>query len=106
MFSRIQSDPGVNEPVPNTVTIEIPPSLTAALAMEKGEDSLPRWALETLVIEAVREHVISRGFGGELLGLNFGQREELVARQSITYDLSSEELVQEEGDRDRMFGRE
>jgi hypothetical protein len=92
--------------MPNPLTIEVPASLTAALTKSKDEATLPRWALEALVVEAVREHVISRGFGGELLGMDFGQREEFYAQHGVTYDLTNEELDEDEQGRDRMFGRQ
>ncbi|MBV9937073.1 MAG: hypothetical protein JO150_01105 [Acidobacteriaceae bacterium] len=37
--------------------------------------SLSRWGWEALVLEAVREGLLSRGQAGELLGLGFHERE-------------------------------
>ena len=63
-----------------------------------------RWALEALVLEAVREGLISRGRGGELLGLGFQEREELFARRGVPYDLSADERRREREDIRRIFG--
>ena len=91
--------------MPGPITVEIPAPLTEALALQKSPATLPRWVLEALVVEAVRQRLISRGCGGELLGLSFGEREEFYARHGVTYELSDEELAEDEEARDRMFKR-
>jgi predicted HTH domain antitoxin len=86
------------------IAVTLPEPLRVAL--EDGNESvdLSRWTLEALVLEAVREGLISRGRGGELLGLGFHQREELFARRGVTYDLSEEELRKEQDDLQSIFG--
>ena len=79
------------------IQVEVPQDFREALCQGQGEARLPRWALEALVTEAVREGLISRGRGGEILSLSFGQRERLYAERGVTYDLTPEEL-----DADRM----
>ena len=55
-------------------------------------------------VEAVREGLISRGLGGEILGIGFHEREALYARRGIVYDYTEEDLDQERADRARVFG--
>ena len=50
-------------------TITVPESLSAAVEEGLGNVDLPRWALEAMVLEALRERLITRGYGGEILGL-------------------------------------
>lgn len=85
------------------ISVEVPDAFRQVLAEERGEETLPRWALEALVTEAVREGLITRGFGGELLGLSFHQREEFYAHRGVTYDLSEEDMAEDRKTRDQLF---
>lgn len=78
-----------------TLSVEVPEELRRILAERPGEAELPRWALEAIVLEAVREGILSRGRGGELLGLGFHEREALYARRGLVYSYDAEELAAE-----------
>ena len=84
--------------------IAMPDSLTGAILTRVNEADLPRWALEALVLEAVREKLITRGYGGEILGFSFQEREEFYLAKGITYDLDAEDIAQEKGDAKKVFG--
>lgn len=78
-----------------TLSVELPDELRRILAERAGEDELPRWALESIVLEAVRDGILSRGRGGELLGLGFHEREALYARRGLVYSYGEEDLAAE-----------
>lgn len=86
------------------IPIEVPAEFRQVLADQAGDASVPRWALEALVIEAVREGLVSRGFGGEMLGINFHEREKFFASRGIVYDFSETELDAEQRDLESFFG--
>ena len=86
-----------------TSTITLPESLSDALDEGLGGGDLPRWALEALVVEAVRDGLITRGLGGDLLGIGFHEREALYTRRGVVYDYSDEELAAESRDLRRML---
>ena len=85
------------------VEVHVPEPLRSALLGRVG--SLSRWGWEALVLEAVREGLLSRGQAGELLGLGFHERETFFAQRGLTYDLSEEEFGRERADAERIFGR-
>lgn len=89
----------------NTVIqVEVPEEFQKLLSREQGgEEGISRLALEAIVVEAVRRGLISRGFGGELLGLEFSEREQFYADHGVTYDLSADELAQEQHDLRNIF---
>lgn len=88
----------------NTVIqVEVPEEFQQLLVRERGEAGISRLALEAIVVEAVRSGLITRGFGGELLGLGFNQREEFYASHGVTYDLTQEELASEQDDLKEIF---
>ena len=74
------------------------------MAQLPSEEPLPRWALEALVIEAYRERLISRGKLGELLGLSFQAREELLAARNVPYLYGPEELESDARTLERVLG--
>ena len=78
------------------IQVEIPEAFRQVLAEERGEATLPRWALEALVAEAVREGLISSGRGGEILGLSFQQREAFYTQRGVVHDYSDEELREQQ----------
>jgi predicted HTH domain antitoxin len=83
------------------VEVDVPEPLRSALLDRVG--SLSRWGWEALVLEAVREGLLSRGQAGELLGLSFHEREAFFARRGLAYDLSEEELQRERADAEQIF---
>lgn len=88
-----------------TFAVTIPERLKTALESNVGSSEFPRWALEAMVVEAVREGLISRGFGGDILGLGFYAREELYARRGVVYDYTEEDLDAQEKDLLSMLTR-
>ncbi len=86
------------------IAVTVPEQLITAIESDVSQAQLPRWALEALVIEAVREDLISRGFGGEILGLGFHEREELYARRGVVYSYTAEELAAEHRDLESLLG--
>ena len=84
-------------------TITVPEGLVSAIEAGLDGVDLPRWTLEAMVVEAVRESLISRGFGGELLGIGFHEREALYAQRGIVYQYSEEELDAEQRDLERLL---
>ena len=69
-------------------TIKVPARLAALF---EG-DELPRWALESILVEANRQHKVSSGFLREVLGLEIGEADALLAAHGIFYEITSEEL--------------
>ena len=86
-----------------SIEVQIPEPLQSVLLGRVG--SLSRWGWEALVLEAVREGLLSRGQGGELLGLNFHEREVFFAQRGLTYDLSEDELRRERAEAEQVFGQ-
>lgn len=71
-----------------TALVRVPVRLAALF---KG-DELPQWALEAILIEAVREVKCSRGFMRDLLDMDFTTAEALLAERGVYYDYTPEEL--------------
>ena len=86
-----------------TLSVELPDELRRILAERPGEAELPRWTFEAIVLEAVREGILSRGRGGELLGLGFHEREALYARRGLVYSYSEEDLAAERRDLEALL---
>ena len=86
-----------------SIEVQVPEPLRSALAGRVR--SLSRWGWEALVLEAVREGLLSRGQAGELLGLGFHEREAFFAQRGLTYDLSEEDLQHERADVEHIFGQ-
>lgn len=76
-----------------TETVTVPKSLAQAISQGQDPSAFERWALEAMVLEAVREGLISRGYGGELLGMGFHEREKFYADHGIVYDTTIEEVM-------------
>ena len=87
-----------------SVAITVPDALKVALE-EGGAIDFSKWALEAIVLEAVREGCVTRGEGGELLGLGFHEREAFYASRGVTYDLSDKEREHERADMARVFAK-
>lgn len=79
----------------STLPIETPEELLSAFSQGPGRGDVPRWVLEAAVVEAVRVGAMSRGRGGDLLGLSFQEREDLYAARGVFYDDSPEERAAE-----------
>jgi hypothetical protein len=75
--------------------LQIPEEFKHAVEGRIAASDFSRWGFEALVLEAVREGLITRGYGGELLGLGFHEREQFYASRGVSYDLSDEDLAGE-----------
>ena len=51
------------------LTVEIPAELARALTEELGAQGVARWALETVLLQAIREGRVTVGYAGECLGI-------------------------------------
>ena len=79
-------------------SFEIPATLSCALAESVGEAAFPRWALEALVLEGVREGLISLGEAGEVLGLGYFQTEAFIKRKGAFPEMTAEDLERDHAD--------
>lgn len=81
----------------NTATIEIPGSLGDLLAKELGE-AAPRWIVETLVLGAWGETLLSTGAASEALGLGYFQTLALIKERGVTLKITDEDMAQDRAD--------
>lgn len=72
--------------------VEISDELAHLFPSEDGDGSLARRAQEALVVEAVREGRVSRGYAREVLGMTLEDSEALFASRGVKYDLTAAEL--------------
>ena len=75
-----------------TATIEIPPTLTEALAESLGAGALPKWGLEALVLSAVGQGLITTGHASELLGLGYFETLALLRARGVPNKMTEEEF--------------
>jgi len=73
----------------------VPDTVAALFAGERTGEEMPRWAMEAVLVEAVREGRISRGFFRDVLELGFTESEELLASKGVVYDMTADELEQD-----------
>jgi hypothetical protein len=74
-------------------TVPIPDDLWALLLAKLSEQQLSDWATETLVVEAAREHVISRRKAASLLGYqDYESREAFFERHQLFNEYTVEML--------------
>ena len=72
-------------------TVLIPDDLRALLLAKLSEEQLSDWATEALVVEAAREHVISRRKAATLLGYHdYESREEFFERHRLFVEYTME----------------
>jgi hypothetical protein len=75
---KIQSDP-------------IPADLRAILLTKLSEQQVAAWATEAVVVEAAREHIISRRKAASLLGLNnYVERHAFFERHGLTNEYTAQ----------------
>ena len=72
------------------MTLEIPAEFERAFG--DTPDEVRRRALECLVVEAYKKAKISRGQVRELLGLNWYETEDFLAREGATYHYTVADL--------------
>ncbi len=76
--------------------VPIPEEIRLVLLEQGVDDSrLAKWTLEAMLIEALREGIISRGKLGELLNLGFQEREEWLASRGVEYAYDGDELQED-----------
>ncbi len=68
------------------ISIEVPDKFRLAISDARGEDNISRWALEAVVVEALREGLVSRGYAGEILGFPGTLREEFFAKRGMPFE--------------------
>jgi predicted HTH domain antitoxin len=72
------------------ISIEVPDKFRLAASDAHGEDNISRWALEAVVVQALREGLVTRGYASEILGFRFSQREAFFAERGISFDAPDE----------------
>jgi len=87
------------------VAVNIPESLRSAIESGPKTIDLPRWVLEAMVVEAVREGLITGGRAGQTLGLTFEERERFLAERGVVHDYSEEELGEQQQAIDRILAK-
>jgi len=68
------------------LSIELPDKLRLSISNARGEANVPRWALEAVVVEALREGLCTRGYAGEVLGLSSKDRETFLEERGMPFD--------------------
>lgn len=87
------------------IHIPISDSFRSALGdRAKDEAQLTRWSLEALVIEAYREDLISRSKKGELLDLQFHEREAWLKERDVPYLYELSDYEDDKRALDKLFG--
>jgi hypothetical protein len=84
------AEPAHIQPVP------IPEDLRVLLLAKLNDEQLSAWVTEAAVVEAVRQHVISRNKGATLLGLDdYEARDAFFERHQLYNDYTMEMLDQD-----------
>lgn len=81
-----------------TTMLEIPPTLSAAFTEEHRSEDFRRWALETLVLAAVGENLVSTGQAAQLLGRGYFETLSLIKERKVPVKVSAAEQEQDEAD--------
>jgi len=69
----------------NPQAVTLPPAVRELLLLGIPEGELNHWALEAILAEAARTHMVSRRKAATLLGLvNYKEREAFFERHSLT----------------------
>ena len=77
-------------------SVPIPEDLRVLLLAKLSEQQLATWGAEALVVEAVREHIISRQKGATLLGLDdYESREAFFGRHELFNEYTLEMVEQD-----------
>jgi len=82
----------------------MPVFVPADLAALFPEGNVSSWAIESLVIAAVREEQLSRPQGANILGLSWAESEELYARNGLVRDYSVEDVDKDLTSLKKLFG--
>ena len=76
--------------------VPLPQGLRELLLLKVPAAKLNDWALEAIVVEAAREHIISRRKSAELMGLtSSAEREAFFDRHGLTNEYTAE-MVEED----------
>jgi len=80
----------------NIESVPLPPGIRDILLMKMPADDVDHWAAEAIVVEAAREHIISRRKAATLLGYDDNQsRETFFDRYGLTNEYTLE-MVEED----------
>jgi|GEM_PF-1589638 len=75
----------------NADSVSIPKEIRELLLLKVPEGELGYWALEAIVVEAAREHIISRRKAASLLGLqDYESRDAFFERHGLTHEYTVE----------------
>lgn len=69
------------------ITLEVPETVAKALGYDR--ETLPRRALEALLVDECARGRLSRGRVAELLGLSFHETEDLFCAHRVPYPIKS-----------------
>ena len=81
----------------------LPAAVREAISEGLGEREFSRWALETLVLQAVDDNLLSTGAAAEALGLGYFQILALIKERGIPLRMSEEDMARDREDLLRMF---
>jgi len=77
-------------------SISLPKNVKDALLSKLPEAEIATWAIEAMVVEAVREHFISRNKAATLLGFeDYESRDEFFERHELFNEYTLEMLEQD-----------
>lgn len=88
-----------------SATIRVPAALTHALAESLGETPLARWAVEAIVVEGVREGLLSTGEAGEFLGFGYFQAEAFLKAKGVSLAVSDADFDRDQADLREIVAR-
>jgi hypothetical protein len=80
----------------NSESVPLPSAVRDILLTKLPESELDHWAVEAIVVEAAREHIVSRRKAATLLGYaDYESREAFFERHGLTNDYTLE-MVEED----------
>lgn len=80
----------------NIESVPLPPGIRDILLMKMPEDEVDHWAAEAIVVEAAREHLISRRKAATLLGYDdYQSRETFFERHGLTNEYTLEMVAED-----------
>ena len=83
-------------------TLKIPSTLSTAFSEGRRAADFQRWALETLVLAAVGDNLVSTGQAAELLGLGYFETLAWIKEKGVPHKMSEEEFDLDQADLQRI----
>lgn len=84
-------------------TLEIPTTVSEAIAEELGLTAFPRWALEAVVLTAVGDGLLSTGAAADALGLGYYEMLALLKERGVPRKMSDEDMARDREDLLKAF---